>query len=102
MDAMQNGKGAQLARESAGMFVGPMLVRIPNVEVVRETSVSNSDITDRYVIERRKIPRDWQVVSERHFTGNADDPETRMAPRRLDQCWEYMGHRKGRRRVVPA
>ena len=62
----------------------------------------NSDITDRYVIERREIPRDWQVVSERQFTGNADDPQTRMAPRRLDVCWEYMGHTKGRRRVVAA
>jgi len=28
----------QLARESAGMFVAPTLVRIPNVEVVREAS----------------------------------------------------------------
>ena len=34
----QNGIGAQLARENAGVFVAPALVRIPNVEFVRETS----------------------------------------------------------------
>jgi hypothetical protein len=36
----QDGKGAQLARESAGMFIAPTLVRIPNVEVVHETATS--------------------------------------------------------------
>jgi len=34
----QDGRGVQLARESAGLFVAPTLVQIPNVEVVRETS----------------------------------------------------------------
>ena len=38
MGTNQDGRGVQLARESAGMFVAPTLVRIPNVEVVRETS----------------------------------------------------------------
>ena len=34
----QDGRGVQPARESAGMFGARTLVRIPNVEVVRETS----------------------------------------------------------------
>ena len=57
---------------------------------------------DRYVVEQRQVRRDWEVVSERQFTGKPDDAETGMAPRQLDECWEYMGHRQGRRRVVPA
>ena len=60
------------------------------------------DADRRYVVEQREIPRAWVVVSERQFTGNPDAPETGMAPRRLDLCWEYMGHTQGRRRVVPA
>ena len=63
--------------------------------------MSSSD-NDRYVVEQRQVRREWQVVSERQFTGNLDDAETGMAPRQLDQCWEYMGHRQGRHRVVPA
>jgi len=63
--------------------------------------VSSSD-NDRYVVEQRQVRRCWEVVSERQFTGNPNDAETGMAPRVLDQCWEYMGHRQGRRRVVPA
>ena len=61
-----------------------------------------SSDNDLYVVEQRQVRRDWEVVSERQFTGNPDDAETGMAPRQLDQCWEYMGHRQGRRRVVPA
>jgi len=61
---------------------------------------SNDDA--RYVVEQRQMRRDWEIVSERQFTGNPNDAETGMAPRVLDQCWEYMGHRQGRRRVVPA
>jgi hypothetical protein len=57
---------------------------------------------DRYVVQRREVPRAWVVVSERQFTGNATDPDTGMAARPLDLCWEYMGHTQGRRRVVPA
>jgi len=57
---------------------------------------------DRYVVEQRQVRRDWEVVSERQFTGNPNDVNTGMAPRLLDQCWAYMGHRQGRRRVVPA
>ena len=40
MDAKQDGRGARLARESAGMFVAPTLAEIPNAEVVHETSTS--------------------------------------------------------------
>ena len=38
MDVNQDGRGPKLARENAGVFVAPTLARIPNVEVVRETS----------------------------------------------------------------
>jgi hypothetical protein len=62
----------------------------------------SSGESERYVVQCREIPRAWVVVSERQFTGNPDDPETRMAPRELDACWEYIGHTQGRRRVVPA
>jgi len=62
----------------------------------------SSDESDRYVVECREIPRAWVVVSERQFTGNLSDPETGMVPRTLDQCWEYMRHTQGRRRVVAA
>ena len=63
--------------------------------------MSNSD-SDRYVVEQRQVRHEWEVISEREFTGNPTDAETGMAPRLLDQCWEYMGHRQGRRRVVRA
>jgi len=56
----------------------------------------------RYVVEQREIPRAWVIGAQRQFTGIPDDPETGMAPRQLDLCWEYMGHTQGRRRVVPA
>lgn len=62
----------------------------------------SSSESERYVVEGREIPRVWVVVSERQFTGNTDDPETGMAPRELDACWDYMRHTHGRRRVVPA
>ena len=62
----------------------------------------SSDGDRRYVVEQREIPRAWVVVSERRFTGNPDAPETGMAPRQLDLCWEYMRLTQGRRRVVPA
>jgi hypothetical protein len=67
---------------------------------VRQLTSSGGDC--RYVVEQREIRRAWVVVSERQFTGNPDDPETRMAPRELDACWDYIGHTQGRRRVVPA
>ena len=45
---------------------------------------------------------DWAVISEREFTGNADDPETSMTPRPLDQCRAYMSRAVGLRRIAPA
>jgi hypothetical protein len=45
---------------------------------------------------------DWAVISEREFTGNAEDPETSMTPRPLDQCRAYMRGAVGLRRIAPA
>jgi len=45
---------------------------------------------------------DWAVISEREFTGNAEDPETDMTPRPLDQCRAYMSGAVGLRRIAPA
>jgi hypothetical protein len=45
---------------------------------------------------------DWAVISEREFTGNAEDPETAMTPRPLDQCRAYMTGAVGLRRIAPA
>jgi len=44
----------------------------------------------------------WAVISEREFTGNAEDPETGMKPRPLDQCRAYMRGAVGLRRIAPA
>ena len=44
----------------------------------------------------------WAVISEREFTGNAEDPETGMTPRPLDQCRAYMSGAVGLRRIAPA
>jgi hypothetical protein len=62
----------------------------------------SSGESERYIVEGREILRPWLVVSERQFTGNLSDPETRMAPRQLDVCWDYMRHTQSRRRVVVA
>jgi hypothetical protein len=45
---------------------------------------------------------DWAVISEREFTGNAEDPDTGMTPRPLDQCRAYMSRAVGLRRIAPA
>jgi len=45
---------------------------------------------------------DWAVISEREFTGNAEDPETAMTPRPLDECRAYMRGAVGLRRIAPA
>ena len=45
---------------------------------------------------------DWAVISERDFTGNAEDPETGMAPRPLGKCRAYMSSAVGLCRIAPA
>lgn len=55
-----------------------------------------------FVIEGRTSGYDWQVISEREFTGRAEDPETQMAPRPLDNCRAYMSGAVGLRRIAPA
>ena len=45
---------------------------------------------------------DWAAISEREFTGNAEDPDTSMTPRPLDQCRAYMSGAVGLRRIAPA
>ena len=55
-----------------------------------------------FVIAGRMSGFDWAVISEREFTGNADDPETQMTPRPLDQCRAYMSSAVGLRRIAPA
>jgi carbamate kinase len=54
-----------------------------------------------FVITGRMGPN-WTVISEREFTGNAEDPETGMTPRPLDQCRAYMSGAVGLRRIAPA
>jgi hypothetical protein len=55
-----------------------------------------------FVIAGRTSGGAWEVISEREFTGNAEDPETGMAPRPLDQCRAYMSGAVGLRRIAPA
>jgi len=55
-----------------------------------------------FVIEGRASGGDWHVISEREFTGEADAPETRMAPRPLDKCRVYMSTAVGLCRIAPA
>jgi hypothetical protein len=55
-----------------------------------------------FVIAGRMSGFDWAVISEREFTGNAEDPETQMTPRPLDQCRVYMSSAVGLRRIAPA
>jgi len=55
-----------------------------------------------FVIAGRTSGLDWTVISEREFTGNAEDPETQMTPRPLDQCRAYMTGAVGLRRIAPA
>ena len=45
---------------------------------------------------------DWAVISEREFTGNAEDPETGMTPRPLGECRAHMSSAIGLRRIAPA
>lgn len=44
----------------------------------------------------------WAVISERAFTGDANDPETQMTPRSLGQCRAYMSSAAGLCRIAPA
>lgn len=55
-----------------------------------------------FVIEGRTSGFDWSVISEREFTGNAEDPETSMAPRPLGNCRAYMSTAVGLCRIAPA
>jgi hypothetical protein len=55
-----------------------------------------------FVIAGRTSGFDWAVISEREFTGNAEDPETQMTPRPLDECRAYMTAAVGLRRIAPA
>ena len=55
-----------------------------------------------FVIAGRTSGFDWAVISEREFTGNAEDPETGMVPRPLDACRAYMSSAVGLRRIAPA
>ena len=55
-----------------------------------------------FVIEGRTSGFDWAVISERDFTGDAEDPETGMVPRPLGQCRAYMSSAVGLCRIAPA
>ncbi len=55
-----------------------------------------------FVIEGRPSGIYWKVISERDFTGNAEDPETGMTPRPLGQCRAYMSSAVGLCRIAPA
>jgi hypothetical protein len=55
-----------------------------------------------FVIAGRTSGFDWAVITEREFTGNAEDPETQMTPRPLDECRTYMTGAVGLRRIAPA
>jgi len=55
-----------------------------------------------FVIEGRTSGTDWEVISEREFTGDAEDLETQMTPRPLDKCRAHMGGAVGLRRIAPA
>jgi hypothetical protein len=49
-----------------------------------------------------RMGADWAVISEREFTGNAEDPDTGMTPRPLDQCGAHIILAVGLRRFAPA
>ena len=55
-----------------------------------------------FVIEGRTSGTDWEVIGEREFTGNAEDPDTQMVSRPLDQCRAHMRGAVGLRRIAPA
>ena len=55
-----------------------------------------------FVIEGRPSGIGWSAISEREFTGNAEDPETGMTPRPLGECRAYMSSAVGLRRIAPA
>ena len=55
-----------------------------------------------FVIEGRTSGIDWEVISEREFSGIAEDPDAQMTPRLLDQCRTYMTGAVGLRRIAPA
>ena len=55
-----------------------------------------------FVIEGRTSGAEWSVISEREFTGNAEDPDTQMASRPLDRCRAHIGGAVGLRRIAPA
>jgi hypothetical protein len=54
-----------------------------------------------FVIAGRMSGFDWAVISERAFTGDANDPETQMTPRSLGQCRAYMSSATGLCRIAP-
>jgi hypothetical protein len=76
--AREKAKAARVAAEAARVRVNP------------------------FVIAGRTSGYDWAVISEREFTGNAEDPETGMVPRPLDACRAYMSSAVGLRRIAPA
>jgi len=55
-----------------------------------------------FVIQGRPSGIEWSVISERDFTGNAEDPQTGMTPRPLGECRAYMSSAVGLRRIAPA
>jgi hypothetical protein len=55
-----------------------------------------------FVIAARTSGFDWAVISERDFTGNAEDPQTGMTPRPLGKCRAYMSTAVGLCRIAPA
>ena len=55
-----------------------------------------------FVIEGRTSGIEWEVISEREFSGAAEDSETEMTARPLDQCRAYMSGAVGLRRIAPA
>ena len=70
-----------------------------------ELAVATQDARVRvnpFVIAGRTSGLDWTVISEREFTGNAEDSETGMVPRPLDQCRAHMRDAVGLRRIAPA
>jgi hypothetical protein len=71
-------------------------------EAAKEAAKVASVRVNPFVIEGRTSGIDWQVISERAFTGDAEDPETGMAPRPLGQCRAYMSSAVGLCRIAPA
>ena len=71
-------------------------------ERARVATVDVGARVNPFVIAGRTSGFDWAVITEREFTGNAEDPETEMTPRPLDQCRAYMSSAVGLRRIAPA